>query len=104
MALTAVSFTTQFLWLLPISVLYGVGFSMVTSSTPALVSELTEERLVGTGMGFLGTVMDVGQTMGPIITGFILATGSGYVGSFSALAALLLIVSLVFAIANFARS
>jgi len=104
LALTAVPFTTQFMWLLLISVLYGIGFSMVTSSTPALVSELTEERFVGTGMGFLGTVMDVGQTMGPIITGLILATGPGYVGSFSALAALLLIVSLVFIIANFARS
>ena len=76
---------------------------MVTSSTPALVSELTEESLVGTGMGFLGTIMDVGQTLGPIITGFILATSLGYVGSFLALMAIILATCTIFAVAEVAK-
>jgi MFS family permease len=86
------------------SILYGFGFSMVTSSTPALTSELAEETLVGTGMGFLGTIMDVGQTLGPIITGFILATNLGYQGSFLALTAILLVCCAIFAMAKTARN
>jgi len=103
LSLIVVPFTSQFVLLLLISVMYGVGFSMVTSSTPALVSELTEENLVGTGMGFLGTIMDVGQTLGPIITGFILATSLGYAGSFLALTAILLTVCTIFAVAEVAK-
>ena len=102
--LAIVPFTTYFPLLLLISMLYGLGFSTVTSSTPALVSELTEESLVGTGMGFLGTVMDVGQTLGPIVTGFILATSLGYSGSFLALTAILLMSSTIFVMARVARS
>jgi len=103
LTLIVVPFTSQFVLLLLISVMYGVGFSMVTSSTPALVSELTEENLVGTGMGFLGTIMDVGQTLGPIITGFILATSLGYAGSFLALTAILLTTCTIFAVAEVAK-
>ncbi|MCJ7506672.1 MFS transporter [Candidatus Bathyarchaeota archaeon] len=99
-----VPFTAQFHLLILISILYGVGFSMVTGSTPALISELADETLVGTGMGFLGTIMDVGQTLGPIITGFILATNLGYIGSFSALTLILLGSCAVFAGTRAARN
>ncbi len=102
-ALATVPFETQFQVLLLISILYGVGFSTVTSSTPALVSELTEESLVGTSMGFLGAIMDVGQTLGPIITGFILATSLGYSGSFLALTAILLMSCTIFVVAKVTR-
>jgi len=102
--LALISSTTQFPLLLIISMTYGVGFSLVTSSTPALVSELTQENLVGTGMGFLSTIMDVGQTLGPIITGFILATSLRYSGSFTALAAILLAACAVFVAVKTAKT
>jgi MFS family permease len=104
LALEAISFTTLFPLLLLISIAYGVGFSMVTSSTPALVSELAQGKLVGTGMGFLSTIMDVGQTLGPIVTGFILATSLGYLGSFSMLAAILLAACAIFVAARVAKN
>ena len=103
LSLVMIPFTLQFVVLLLISVTFGIGFSMVTSSTPALVSELTEDNLVGTGMGFLGTIMDAGQTLGPIITGFILATSLGYVGSFLSLTAILLATCTIFAVAEVAK-
>jgi len=95
-ALGMIPFTLRFTLLLLISILYGIGFSMVTASTPALVSELTDKTLVGTGMGFLGTIMDLGQTLGPIITGIILGVGLGYLGSFAALTVILLVTCGVF--------
>jgi MFS family permease len=99
-ALGMIPFTIRFPLLLLISVLYGIGFSMVTASTPALVSELTDRSLVGTGMGFLGTIMDLGQTLGPIITGMILAAGFGYVGSFTALTVTLLVTCGIFIVSG----
>jgi len=102
-SLALVPFTVHFPPLLLISILYGFGFSMVTSSTPALVSELTPENLMGTGMGFLGTIMDVGQTMGPIVTGFILTSRLGYSGSFSALTAIILTTCAIFLAAKVGR-
>jgi len=47
--------------------------------------------------------MDVGQTLGPIITGFILATSLGYVGSFLALTAIILATCTIFAVAEVAK-
>jgi MFS family permease len=98
-----IPFTVRFSLLLLISVLYGIGFSMVTASTPALVSELTDRALVGTGMGFLGTIMDLGQTLGPIITGIILAVGFGYLGSFAALTVTLLVTCGIFIVSGASR-
>ena len=103
-ALGMIPLTLQFSLLLLISILYGIGFSMVTASTPALVSELTDKALVGTGMGFLATIMDLGQTLGPIITGIILGVGLGYLGSFTALTAILLVTSGIFVASGAGRA
>jgi MFS family permease len=102
-ALGTIPLTVQFPLLLLISVLYGIGFSMVTASTPALVSELTKKALVGTSMGFLATIMDLGQTLGPIITGIVLATSLGYVGSFTSLTAILLATCGIFLVSGASR-
>jgi MFS family permease len=103
-ALGVISLTVQFPMLLLISILYGFGFSMVTASTPALISELTGKALVGTGMGFLATIMDLGQTLGPIITGIILGVGLGYLGSFTALTVILLVTCGVFVASGAGRA
>lgn len=94
-SLVAIPLTAQFSILLLISIVYGVGFSFVTSSTPALVSELVEKEYMGTAMGFLSTVMDVGQTLGPIITGLILAATLAYFSVFASLTVILLISCLL---------
>ncbi len=94
--LVATPFASQFLELVAISIVYGLGLSTVTSSTTALVSDLTSKELYGASIGFLSTVMDMGQALGPIITGFILATTAGYFGAFTALAGILLVFDVIF--------
>ncbi len=98
--LFVVPFTTLFPLLLLIAVGYGVGFSMVISSTSPLTSELAPAGLVGSSMGFLATMMDVGQTLGPIVSGIILASVFGYVGLFVSLGVLLFISATVFALSK----
>ena len=96
--LIVTSLTTSFSDLIAVSVVYGLGFSLVTSSTVALVSDLAGKELYGASMGFLSAVMDIGQASGPIITGFVLATSAGFFGAFLALGGILLVFSVFFSI------
>lgn len=82
LALLAIPFTRDPWALIGISVLYGIGFSSVTSSTVALVSDLCTRSASGSAMGFLNTVMDVGQAIGPIATGALVGSTLGYIGGF----------------------
>ncbi len=102
--LLVIPFVVESSILLLLSVVYGFGFAAVTASTSALVSELVPKELVGTSMGFLATIMDVGQTIGPIITGMIIATNVAYQGSFPALTAVLLLSCVIFTLSRVAKT
>lgn len=95
--LFVVPFTVQFSLLVLLAIGYGFGFSMVISSTSPLTSELAPAKLVGSSLGFLATTMDMGQTLGPIVSGIILATAFGYVGLFASLSLILIISAILFA-------
>jgi len=95
--LIVIPFTSIFWILLLLAMVYGFGFATVTASTPALIIELVPKELIGASMGFLDTIMDVGQTFGPIISGFILATNLQYYGVFSSLTVVLLFSCVIFA-------
>jgi len=92
----AFPFTTQFPLLLIIAVGYGISFATVLSSTSPLVADLMPYTLVGASMGFLSTMMDVGQTIGPIVSGVIFATSLHYAGLFLSLSLLLIISVVIF--------
>jgi len=98
--LLAVPFSTDFWLLMLLMGALGFGFACVTSSSPALISELAPKELVGTSMGFLDTVMDVGQAIGPIISGLILAASQHYTGIFLSVACLLLLSGIFFFLSN----
>ena len=102
--LLVIPFVTDFTVLILLAVMYGFGFATVTASTSPLISELVPKELVGTSMGFLSTTMDVGQTIGPIVSGFILATSLQYAGVFPSLAVVVLISSVVFVLSGVART
>jgi len=96
-SLLAIPYNTQFFSLLIVSIIFGLGFSMVISSAPALVGDLADKKSYGAAMGFLATVMDIGQMAGPIFTGFIMVS-FGYTRSFFSLGAVLMGVCMLFAV------
>jgi len=102
--LVIVPFSIEFVVLLVVSIGYGLGFAMVISSTTPLMCELTPSNLVGTSMGFLSTIMDIGQTIGPIISGLILASALAYAGLFSSLTILLAVSAAAFFISGIAKT
>lgn len=91
-------FANEVMSLCLLSVLFGIGYAMVTSSTSALVADLTQGGKFGASMGVLRTVMDVGQTIGPVATGLMVAY-FGFGPAFFALAGVLVCATLVFVIA-----
>ena len=96
----AIPFTTAFPVLLLLAVAYGVSFATVLSSTSPMVCDLVPATLVGASMGFLSTTMDIGQTLGPIVSGVIFATNLRYAGMFLSLSVLLIISIAVFAVSK----
>ncbi len=104
LALLPIPFVTDFWVILSLVMIYGFGFATVVASTSPLVSELVPSEFVGTSMGFLAMTMDVGQTIGPIVTGFVLATSLAYKGAFWALALVLLFSCVVFVLSGVARA
>jgi len=102
--LLVIPFVTDFMVLILLAIVYGFGFATVTASTSPLISELVPKELIGTSMGFLDMTMDVGQTLGPIISGFILATYLQYYGVFPSLAFVLLISCVIFVISGVAKA
>ncbi len=77
-----------------LSLVFGIGFATVTSSTTALVADLTKDGRFGSSMGVLRTVMDVGQSIGPVLTGFVIGV-AGYASAFGVLAAILALAILL---------
>jgi MFS family permease len=77
-----------FIGLSALSLAFGIGFATVTSSTTALVADLTRDGRYGSSMGVMRTVMDVGQSIGPVLTGWMVGV-AGYGSAFSLLAAIL---------------
>ncbi len=93
---SAFPFTSAFPLLLLLSIGYGVSFAAVLSSTSPLISELVPASLVGASMGFLATMMDIGQTLGPIFSGLVFATSLRYFGLFASLSVFLVVSVAVF--------
>jgi len=82
--------TFNFYMLLLVMVMHGIGISLTTSSTSPLISELSSKTAVGSGMGALETIKDIGHATGPIIAGFLIGT-SGYFNSFLVVCLILLV-------------
>ena len=102
--LLAIPFFSDLPTLLLLALIYGFGFATATASIPALVTELSPKELIGASTGFLDTLMDIGQTVGPIFSGLLLGTYLGYFGLFPSLSILLLFTCIVFTLSKVART
>ncbi|MBU3155865.1 MFS transporter [Clostridium estertheticum] len=62
--------------IIPLIVVYGLGFALVTASTSALAADVARRGQLGASLGILSTIMDIGQTLGPPAIGAISDTYS----------------------------
>lgn len=94
LSIALLPFLPSFIGLSFLSLVFGLGFATVTSSTSAMVADLTRDGQFGSSMGVLRTIMDVGQSIGPVLTGWLVGA-AGYVSAFSVLSGILLLAALV---------
>jgi MFS family permease len=69
----------SFMAFLILSISFGLCLSIVTSATSAFIADLSRTDTRGSAMGTLGSIMDIGHTAGPVISGMLaLHFGMGY--------------------------
>jgi MFS family permease len=74
---------------------FGFGEAVVSSSTTALVADLSEIKTLGAGIGMQGTVMDIGHASGPLLAGVLIAH-MNYQGAFAVIASMQVVAVVVF--------
>ena len=72
---------------------FGLGLATVTASTSAFVADLSRSEGRGGAMGVLSSIMDIGQSLGPIVTGLIIAASS-YTLAFTLVGLAMIVISL----------
>jgi MFS family permease len=85
----------EYVILLSVAGAFGFGEAVVTSSTTALVADLSQNKGLGAGMGLRGTIMDVGHAGGPLVAG-LLIDQLGYGMGFFCIGMILLITAVYF--------
>ncbi len=99
LSLSAALFTVSgnFFVLVGIGLIFGLGMSFGTVATSARVAELSRQNELGSFLGALSSVMDIGQTAGPLVMGFVITALSLSTG-FLVTAGLGLLVAVVYLI------
>ena len=74
-AVAAIPFAPGFFAFLLVSALFALGMSLSTVATSAYVADVAEQEQMGASMGALSSIMDIGHSAGPLVTGIIVAAG-----------------------------
>ncbi|MEW6221219.1 MAG: MFS transporter [Thermodesulfobacteriota bacterium] len=75
---------TSFPALFSLSLVFGLCLSVAMSATSAYIADLSSQEARGSAMGLLGSVMDLGHTTGPLLSGLVAASfgyGHAFLGS-----------------------
>lgn len=96
-SVAAVPFASSFAAFLGVSALFGLGMAVSTVATSAYVAEVANRERIGASMGALSAIMDVGHSVGPLVTGVVIAA-AGYASGFLLSLVLALAVTVVFAV------
>lgn len=89
------AFFKSFLMMLALSILFGLSLSIVTAATSAFIADLSRKKTHGSAMGILGSIMDIGQTAGPLVSGVVI-TYFGFGKAFFGASLVLLLFAFVF--------
>jgi MFS family permease len=106
LSIAAFPFFTNIFIIIAISIVFGIGQSLSTVATTTYVADVAKKENLGTSLGALSSIMDIGHSSGPFITGIIISLFTyslfdKYIAGFMACAAVCFISMLIFIIFNF---
>ena len=79
-AIALIPFVSSFVILCALSIAFGITVATVTASTSALVTELGGATAHGSSIGVLSSIMDIGHSIGPFLTGILVTLYSFQIG------------------------
>lgn len=102
-AVLAMSRTTGLWALVAAAIAYAVGVATTTAATSAYITDVTRRARYGAAHGVFGTIYDVGDALGPIAAGLLVAT-VGYARMFQILALVGVTIAVVFSLTSRSRA
>jgi MFS family permease len=87
--------SSNYLVILVLMAIFGLGLATVTASTSALVADFSRSQSRGSALGILSSIMDIGHSSGPMVTGVLISAYS-YRMAFGIVGIGLIVVSLIF--------
>lgn len=98
-AVVLISIATNLSEIVTAVVTYAAGVATTTAATSAYITDVTRRARYGAAHGIFGTIYDVGDALGPILAG-VLVAAVGYTRMFQVMAALALTMAVVFALTS----
>jgi MFS family permease len=98
-AMLVVSLATNLGGTVTAILMYAAGVATTTAATSAYITDITRRARYGAAHGVFGTIYDIGDALGPIAGGLLVAS-LGYASMFQVMAAVALMMALVFAITS----
>ena len=98
-AIGIIGFFQSILSVIILGIIFGLGLSFSTIATSTYVAEVTKKDKLGASLGGLSAIMDVGQTIGPLLTGIVI-TYFSYTMGFMLSLILALIAAIIFYFCN----
>jgi len=98
-AVVLVSLATNLPEIITAVVVYAAGVATTTAASSAYITDVTRRARYGAAHGVFGTIYDIGDALGPIVAGFLVAA-VGYTRMFQVMAAVALTMAVAFAVAS----
>ena len=98
-AVLAMSSATDIWALVAAVIAYAAGVATTTAATSAFITDVTRRARYGAAHGVFGTIYDVGDALGPIAAGLLVAS-VGYGRMFQILAVIGVTMAVVFLVAS----
>ena len=96
LAVFSLSAATKLMTVVAVVLTYAGGVAITTAATSAYITDITRRARYGAAHGVFGTIYDIGDALGPIAGGALVA-GLGYSRMFQVMAAIAMTMAVVFA-------
>jgi len=98
-AVFSLSMATSLSTVIAVIVTYAAGVAMTTAATSAFITDITQRARYGAAHGVFGTIYDIGDALGPIAAGMLVAR-LGYAHMFQVMAAVAVTMAAAFAVTS----
>jgi MFS transporter, DHA1 family, multidrug resistance protein len=96
-AVFSLSLTTTLTTVVVVILAYAAGVALTTAATSAYITDITRRARYGAAHGVFGTIYDIGDAIGPIAGGALVAA-LGYARMFQVMAVVAIVMAVVFAV------